>query len=305
MKYDKIQPNNEPTERDMQEIVHSLKFANELVNRFYSEIGKSLTNITKNLMAQFFENIRPSLETLLTESTKKIASALEPLTEIVETIRNDSEIIAPYLQKSKLWISPSMPLEIFSQLRELVKNNDPPPEDVEKVFIEHYEANGWQPLRDLVDYWEDHPHFGKRMKIIRDALDAHIAGKYTLSIPALLPQIEGILSSLTRTPAGKPTKTFKSEIEKRYDDVIPSLSKDILLSLVTSPILYGSTGKNSQFFTPEKFPDWLAQEGLTINQVFNRHAILHGVQIEYESKINSLKTFLLLDVICNLELTKE
>jgi len=280
---------NEITEKDVLELGHSLKFANEIINELYHDIGKTVLNFSQNIDA------------LLKESRNQFAQVFESFSKTVEEIRKDGEAIAPFLQKSNLWINPSAPIEIFAELRELVNNGNPTSENIEKVFIGFYEEDNWQLLRDLVDYWGKHPNFAKRMEIIRDALDAHIAGKYTLSIPTLLPQIEGLLSSLTGEPAGKPTKTFKAEIEKRYDDIIPSLSKDILLSLATSPILYGSTGKDSHYFTPEKFPEWLAHEGLTINQVFNRHAILHGVQIEYASKINSLKTFMLLDVICHLE----
>ncbi len=42
----------------------------------------------------------------------------------------------------------------------------------------------------------DSPHFAKRKTIIDDAIAAHFAGKYTLSIPTLFPQIEGLMRDI-------------------------------------------------------------------------------------------------------------
>ena len=120
-------------------------------------------------------------------------------------------------------------------------------------------------------------------------------GKYTLSIPALIPQIEGLLSSIIKQPAGDPTRIFKNAIEKEYTDFLSNVSKDILLDFATSPILYGGISDN--YFTTERLSYWLDQKGIKEEQLFNRAAILHGVQINYATIANSLRVFLLLDVV--------
>jgi hypothetical protein len=133
------------------------------------------------------------------------------------------------------------------------------------------------------------------MAVVEDALEAHINGKYTLSVPALLPLIEGVASSILATSAGKPSRIVNDAISNWHTEFLHQASKEILLNLVTSPMLYGSVPP--EYFTPEKFAKWLASEGLTESQSLNRHSILHGVQINYASKENSLRAFLLLDVL--------
>ena len=55
--------------------------------------------------------------------------------------------------------------------------------------------------------------------------------------------------------------------------------------------------KDSEYFTSEKFPEWLESKGVSESQSINRHGILHGVHLNYDSKENSLRVFLLLDVL--------
>lgn len=57
-------------------------------------------------------------------------------------------------------------------------------------------------------------------------------------------------------------------------------------------------GDNFQLTPPEKYPEWLKLHNLEAHQILQRHAILHGVQKDYASKENSLRAFLLMDVLC-------
>ena len=209
----------------------------------------------------------------------------------------DEEVnsVAPLLEAANLWFTPSMSVELIIQLKNLLNKNAIIAQDVEQIFIQYYGVDNWNNLRLMVASWKESDLFLSRMQIIEDAMEAHVNGKYTLSIPTLLPQVEGVLSSITGESAGHPNQMFKDTILNKYPDYFYYISKNILLRLATSPMLYG--GITSEFFTPEKYPDWVIKKGQLEDRPLNRHAILHGIQINYSSKENSLRAFLLLDAL--------
>jgi hypothetical protein len=251
------------------------------------------------------ENLRPQLQEmsgiLVERWQREFAPLFRSLAEVMqqwlEAVEKESKLVEPLLRRAKLWYTPSMPRKLLINLKELSEqNSNLTKEQIEQVFVDYYAENDGENLRTMVSSWSDSPIYKRRMPIILDALDAHIAGKYTLSIPALLPQVEGILSSITGETAGRPGKILKRAIEHDYPDVkvFNAISKDILITLATDPFLY--KGNIGEFFTPEKFNGWITTQGLN-GQPLNRHAILHGVQIDYPSKTNSLRVFFLLDSI--------
>jgi hypothetical protein len=58
----------------------------------------------------------------------------------------------------------------------------------------YYQRDNYKYLIEAVQSWESHPLFVPRMHILKDALQAHCRGLYTLSVPALINQIEGVLN---------------------------------------------------------------------------------------------------------------
>lgn len=71
------------------------------------------------------------------------------------------------------------------------------PKKAERLYrlwsLRTYNANR---LRDLLNEWRYNPLMERRYRIVRDAVEAHIAGLYTLSVPVLLTQIEGFMWSV-------------------------------------------------------------------------------------------------------------
>jgi hypothetical protein len=140
------------------------------------------------------------------------------------------------------------------------------------------------------------------MQIIEDALQAHIAGSYTLTVPALLPLVEGILVSVV---GGRPPRAqgglgafVQATIEAMYMDAMHESSKEAVISYLGGVGVYANV--EPEFFTPERFPEWLSARGLIGPQVLHRHAIMHGVQTDYATKENSLRCFFILDVLSSL-----
>ena len=187
-------------------------------------------------------------------------------------------------------------MELLHRLTAAISVNEPTPEIITETFVKYFEEGHWNVLKNIVGSWETNPYFKNRMPILRDALEAHIEGNYTLTVPTLLTQVESVASSILKIAAGHSFDIMKNVVENiDYGEFLQAVQKDILINYITSPAGFG--GVKADHFTPEKYPEWLKEIGQLESQVMNRHAILHGVQINYASKENSLRAFLLLDAL--------
>lgn len=238
------------------------------------------------------------IEEVLLESIRSQMSIFGTrILKSLEETDSSAKRIAPIMAEAKIWYSPSMTLEPIKRLNELLENGRSSPDDVIESFVGCFEEDNWSELQRIVTSWEDNPYFNPRMQLIMDALDAHVNGKYTLSIPLLLAQAEGIASDILNVPAGESTKLMKQVLDLDHHDFIREISRDVLLRYILSPSGFGRTQGDSQEFTSHNFADWLNSYGVSEEQAINRHGILHGVQLNYGSKMNSLRAFFLLDTL--------
>lgn len=246
------------------------------MNQAARELARQLTMHVQKQLDQFYRVIGGSIQ------------------EMLDRAEVDANEVGPLLEQANFWLSPSMNLDLLYALKAIAESGDATPERIVSAFVEYYEDDEWAKLKGMVSSWHDNHYFVDRMHIITDALEAHLDGKYTLVIPALLSQVEGIASSILETPAGRSTELVKSAVTDRQGEFLRAASKDILIKFVTSPMGYGSVP--TRYFTPEKFHEWLESKGVPESQSINRHGILHGVDVHYDSKEKSLRVFLLLDV---------
>ncbi len=228
--------------------------------------------------------------------------ALRSLGRAMERTLSEAQIaskdIAGPLKEAGFWVPPSAPMSLIVQLSSLVRRGPPDTDEVKRLMKEFYGAGEASRLRMMVSDWRRHPALAQLQAVIDDALEAHAAGKYTLSIPALLPIVERLLTDLHGGYIrGKKMPTVASQqIGGSYTDFMREASKDAVLHFITGTGLYGTVPR--EHFTVSGFPTWLASEGLTERDVVNRHAIVHGVQVDYAGESNSLRVFLLIDVLC-------
>ena len=275
---------------------------------FVQNINKMLTNSMEPYIQALRENNKRLLDGLskamsiyIDGITKNIQDQFSGIGKSFSIILNEMQTtasqIAPALAKADIWFSPSMTLEPFYQLKKLTTEGEPSKEMVVGVFVDYLEEDNWAELHRFVNSWEDNPIFAPRMRFIKDALDAHIGGKFTLSVPVLLAQAEGIASDILDTPAGDPTRLLKEVINEDQGNSLSVVSRDIFLRFVISPAGFGSTKSSRQDFTTANYSNWLRSKGVSEDQSLNRHGILHGVHLNYASKENSIRAFLLLDML--------
>jgi len=143
-----------------------------------------------------------------------------------------------------------------------------------------YRENRQRGLRRLVDGWMADETFSGRRAILRDGLQDHVRGRYRVSVPTLLPLIEGIAFEVfdpDRSAARRtnPKALFASRVGQ---EELREVLSDALLHALT--LLWGDV----DFVT--------VKPG---SRVLNRHLVLHGRTIGYGTEANSLRVFFALD----------
>ncbi len=139
--------------------------------------------------------------------------------------------------------------------------------------------------------------YPRRFPILRDAFDAHSAGKYTLSIPATLAQADGLcydlleVSLFGKTKGRPKTKLALDQKLGKYmvlNRVWPLVEiTDVLLNPLREE---SSLIANTQDVQSRRHAD-------SAYGPLNRHGVLHGLDVDYASEANSLRAILLVDYI--------
>lgn len=194
--------------------------------------------------------------------------------------------------KNARWpISYSLPEDIRRRVVELDKSGKA--RQASKIIIGFYHRNDFQNLKQMVSRWNLHKFFIPRMEIFNDALISHCRKEYTLSVPALVPQIEGILSEIVKeydndmeVGYGTITKVYNSLLENPDNYFLWEIACSLHHWLETS--LYAKTGLKREIQKPIH------------RRLVTRHTILHGYYINYNRPIVSLKQFVALDAIFSL-----
>jgi hypothetical protein len=198
-----------------------------------------------------------------------------------------------------LWLTPSMTpglvLVVIERYEQGRKRTIP------AVIDGFYRQNNWRVLRDAVKRWESYEFFVPRMPIFYDALEAHINKKWTLTVPTLIPHIEGIAGEIllaNKLVLSKDAiiltqgqKTYPSSLfgKLRADKVTPTMD------VIISSLLYYLEGTLYEYKDFKDFPK------IRRLKTLNRHAVMHGYQINYATRLNSLRCFLALDSLSMLK----
>jgi hypothetical protein len=300
--FDQISQDFPYTERFYQALLVYLGEANRTIREAVSQaanaiaqhqtvVNQSIANITQAFIQQ--------INQLQVDVNRSLASIWETFKQYQDQTEAASRDISGLLVQAGFWFPPSGSLRLIHAIRELKSQGQATPENVRQLVVEYYEQDDYSNLRNMVNTWGENPYFANRMHIITDALEAHIDGKFTLSIPTLLPLVEGVLTDIVGRRATRADGGISgwagTAIDTMYLDSFRESSKDALIAFITGSSVYGSI--DPTFFTPSAFSTWLANQGLDGKQILQRHAILHGVQTDYDSKENSLRAFLILDVL--------
>ena len=183
-------------------------------------------------------------------------------------------------------IAPSMPSELIERVVSMHKRGKT--RYISRTIMSHYQRDNQRCLIETVESWRSHPLFALRMRILDDILQAHCRRQYTLSVPALVPQIEGILNDYV---FGNGLVAKLGKIQQVYEAAIGDVDKYEMSRWVIASTLLYQLQTNTYVFTDFEIE---LQRSVNTRRV-SRHTVSHGVALKYDRPIHSLRNFLLLD----------
>ena len=180
----------------------------------------------------------------------------------------------------------------------------PPPGDIPvptgRNIVRYFDQHGEQETRKLADAkmiqffsearlqtmlrkWAQKTWLAQRVPILKQVIEAHIAGLYMVSIPALLPQVEGIFASGFAHQGSMNGATYVTYAKKLLEP--------------KAGVTYDMKAATRDFILKTLLVTF--QHGGPINSFMSRHAILHGADTDYGTAVTSLKAILLFDNVQN------
>ncbi|RPE82060.1 hypothetical protein EDC50_1266 [Vulcaniibacterium tengchongense] len=234
--------------------------------------GHALTESLRSI--QSFQSLHEA-EVLRTQQAlrnqfKSIDSLLEPLrtklpsfTEVSSYWRNyparvKENLVA--LAAAGWYLDPEMAVSDIVHFKEDLENDSA--EEVSDELAEHFRSSLERIEKTLC---ADHP---LRAHLLKDAFAAHREGKYSLSIPALFAQADGICFDLTGHWIF--TGNGVSRFAKRIDP-------ETIERAYLEPLLRAIPIKESS-----------QQRRAKVSQL-NRHAVMHGESTDFPTEVNGLK----------------
>lgn len=206
-----------------------------------------------------FQDTAEAFSRQFRETTKGLAEAIENwYGNQEEDIRSGFERLA----RHGWFPDPSMSAALSTRLASLI---DDQPDAVDKAFSELLRDRFDEIETELVESYPD------RSRLLQDAFEAHRKSKYTLSIPVLLTQAEGLVWD--RCSKELYAQNQRRTVVKGLRAQVPYGFFDALLEpLIISTPLWKPGAKLGTTFA-----------GL------NRHQVLHGVSTDYDTEVNSLR----------------
>jgi hypothetical protein len=133
-------------------------------------------------------------------------------------------------------------------------------------------------LEAISRHWLRVPYLRDREQIIQDAVYAHKNGLFTLSIPALLPLIDGLSAEIIGIPSMKAVALLAEDRRAHDREIWMQGFCDFVARVYYKGYDFGK----------EPAP------------YLNRHGILHGRVFDYPSALNSTRVFLLIDAVAQI-----
>jgi len=247
-----------------------------------SLIGSALSETVRQARMTGMDHIGEVVRQANFDAVQRVASTvgsvfanlqarLPSLTEIGEALQRLPERVRDNLvalAEAGWYLDPEMPYSDLTYFREELAEGSP-----DEV---HLELAGY--FRDALDRIEQEltRHHSKRERFIRSALASHRTGDYASSIPLLFAQADGICFDCTGY------QLFANGGLRKYAKRIDpdTLEHAYLEPLLRETPMTESGGRRA------------ARGG-----GLNRHAVLHGESLDYDSEANSLKAVSFLNFV--------
>jgi hypothetical protein len=237
------------------------------------------------------EATQPAFAEVMRRQQEVVAAVVGPLIEGLERAAKAGPRVFPYLAERGWHATYSFPVLTFVRLDGLIQ--DGKDDEADEVMCAL--------TRERLGLVEDEAckRFPDRESILRDALEAHRNGKYTLSIPALMAQADGIGCEVM----GISRQFFK--LKNRSHALQAKLSAMTFRGQSISPwgvrrTLLEPLSKESSLEVDTMKRDSLLRSGRYCCPL-NRHGVQHGLDLDYPTEANSLRCVNLLEYLLDVD----
>jgi len=191
------------------------------------------------------------------------------------------DVIRSYLAQRGWFVAGSLYTSQYQALKKAIEQGKEA--EIEDFMMQHVRSITNHTASGADAKW---PH---RRAILADAFDAHSKKLYTLSVPIMLAQADGMAleilgAFLFTNKKGKIVEKAKEMIEGEFEQ--RSLAKSFLGLLIETSGLRISTDER----------DNQNAKGLSVSPL-NRHGVLHGIDCDYPKECNSLRAIALIDFL--------
>lgn len=267
-------------------------------------VNKDIIEISENLGRTVYEALKPALD--FSELYKGIFSGIKELSLSIRQIINEmserSKEIHNEFAKFGWYLYNLQEFDIDStdEIYELINSDLKDNIEKYKFEIDNFmnsiiEQDSEDIIYNITNMFPDHS------LIINDAYNAHKNGLYTLSIPTLLSQIDGISRKILGISIY--SKVYKKDeplTKARIDEILSKNDidedKDGFIYAVQ---FYPLEVLQSMIMNTDRMKRKYCNN--EIYSLFNRHAVIHGLDTGYHNKTNSNKCIALLGYLCNLK----
>ena len=250
-------------------------------------------------MATQFADISAQFQTAMNRLSLSIYPALStaflPLKELAERIGEASNVRDAFCHYN-LWLAPSMSEELVGKIVSLYEA-DAGSGTVHSMVCRYYAKEDWARLEKVLERCRNNSLFKSRMKLIDEAFRAHREGLYNLSVTGLLVHLEGIAVDYVKKHKLLPAVGGKTRkiILAALNNTPYSLLDVRTYAGVSALVAYV---ENSMFASVDFDKEHVRLHGE--NRLMG-HAVRHGRQVAFGSRMNSLRLFLIIDVMTLLE----
>lgn len=188
------------------------------------------------------------------------------------------------------WMFPTSTADVRSDITIINSFVEGDFSNIDDLFVDRLMDN--ERVKKTLSVWKKCPQISNRLPLIEEAIEAHIGGKFYLSVSALIPQVEGLLRDALQSMGLKIdfTSLRKEEI-KRATCALKDSWKSQDYALPEATLLLESLPDAVSDIYEEYDPTKSVQGKLY------RHGVCHGLQTDFNSKKNSIRLILLLDRI--------
>ena len=264
-----------------------------------SAVAQAIQTINSSALVAHYNEIRvqfqAAIDRLSFSIDRALTPALLPLRQLAERIGEASDVRDAFCHYN-LWIAPSMSEELVAKVVDLYER-DVGSGTVHSMVSRYYAKDHWRRLEEIIEGCRDNPLFTSRMNLIEEAFQAHRGGLYNLSVTGLLVHLEGIAADYVKE------HNLLPEVGGKTRKIILAALNDTPYSLLDVRTYAGVSAlmvyvENSMFASV----DFDKEHGRLHGE--NRlvgHAVRHGRQAAVGTRMNSLRLFLIIDVMTLLE----